>query len=139
MDVHEPQVRSYNMSRIRSKDTKPEVIVRKFLHSKGFRFRLHKAGLPGRPDLVLTKLKTVVFIHGCFWHGHKSCKYFVIPKTRRSWWLKKILGNRKRDMTNFKLLRQMGWTVRVVYECDLRPKLKAETLEQLVEVLRTKT
>jgi DNA mismatch endonuclease (patch repair protein) len=86
-DVHTPEQRSHNMSRIRSKDTKPEMLVRKFLFSLGFRYRLHTKKLPGKPDVVLPKYKTVIFIHGCFWHGHEGCRYFVIPKTRTDWWL----------------------------------------------------
>ena len=89
-DVHDIKTRSYNMSRIRAKDTKPEILVRKFLFGKGFRFRLHSKNLPGKPDIVLPKYKTVVFVHGCFWHGHEGCKYLVIPKTRTSWWLNKL-------------------------------------------------
>lgn len=89
-DVHEPKVRSYNMSQIKSKNTKPEMLVRKFLFSKGLRFRIHDKKLPGKPDIVLKKYNTILFIHGCFWHWHKGCKYFVIPKTRADWWLEKI-------------------------------------------------
>ena len=96
-DVHTPAVRSYNMSRIRGKDTKPEIIVRKFLHSKGLRFRLHSKELPGKPDVVLRKYYTVIFINGCFWHGHKGCRYFILPKTRSEWWLNKIERNREND------------------------------------------
>lgn len=88
-DVHDKKTRSYNMSKIRGKDTKPEIIVRKFLFGNGFRYKLHDKMLPGKPDLVFPKYKTVVFIHGCFWHGHDGCKYFVVPKTRRKWWLDK--------------------------------------------------
>jgi len=97
MDVHEPAVRSYNMSRIRSKDTKPEMLVRKFLHAHGFRYKLHDKTLPGKPDIVLPKLKTAIFIHGCFWHGHKGCKYFVVPKTRSDLVLSQI-GISYRDL-----------------------------------------
>lgn len=89
-DVHTKEVRSYNMSRIPSKDTKPELIVRRFLFANGFRYRLQDKKLPGKPDIVLRKYKTVIFVHGCFWHGHENCKYFVIPKTRTSFWMKKI-------------------------------------------------
>jgi DNA mismatch endonuclease, patch repair protein len=81
-DVHDKETRSYNMSRIKGKDTKPEMLVRKFLHAKGFRYRLHVKNLPGKPDIVLPKYKTVIFVHGCFWHKHEGCKYFVVPKTR---------------------------------------------------------
>jgi DNA mismatch endonuclease, patch repair protein len=88
--VHDKKTRSYNMSRIKSRNIKPELLVRKFLHARGFRYRLHVKDLPGKPDLVLPKYKTVIFIHGCFWHGHKDCKYFVVPKTRTELWLAKI-------------------------------------------------
>ena len=96
-DVHDKKTRSYNMSRIRSKDTKPEILVRKFLFGKGFRYKLHDKTLPGKPDLVFLKYKIVIFIHGCFWHGHEGCKYFVVPKTRTKWWLNKINGNMVND------------------------------------------
>ncbi len=89
-DVHSKETRSYNMSQIKSRNTKPEMLVKKFLHAHGFRYRLHVKDLPGKPDLVLPKYKTVIFIHGCFWHGHENCKYFVVPKTRTEWWLTKI-------------------------------------------------
>src|SRR5438034_11586705 len=92
-DVHDKATRSYNMSRIRSKNTKPEILVRKFLHAQGFRFKLHDKKLPGKPDIVLPKYKTVIFIHGCFWHGHKRCKYSMLPKKRARWWLIKINSN----------------------------------------------
>ena len=91
-DVHDSPTRSFNMSRIKGKNTKPEMLVRKFLFSKGFRYRLHVKNLPGNPDIVLPKYKTVIFVNGCFWHGHKGCRYFVLPKTRTEWWLQKIKG-----------------------------------------------
>ena len=94
-DVHDKATRSYNMSRIRATDTKPEMIVRKYLHAKGFRYRLHKSNLPGKPDLVLPKYHTVIFVNGCFWHGHKGCKYFVLPKTETEWWKQKIEETKK--------------------------------------------
>ena len=127
-DVHTPEVRSYNMSMIRGKNTKPEIIVRKFLHSRGFRFRLHKKELPGKPDIVLPKLKTVIFIHGCFWHGHKNCKYFVTPKTRTKWWLNKIAGNKETDKKNNIRLKKAGWKIITMWECQLRPKKVLRTL-----------
>ena len=89
-DVHSKEVRSYNMSQIKSKNTKPEILVRKFLFAKGYVFRLHVKNLPGKPDIVLQKYNTVIFVDGCFWHGHDNCKYFIIPKTRTDWWLEKI-------------------------------------------------
>ena len=104
VDVHSEQTRSYNMSQIRSKNTKPELLVRKFLFANGLRYKLHDKKLPGTPDIVLLKYKSVIFVHGCFWHGHDNCKYFVIPKTRTGWWLNKINNNKKRDEENYSRL-----------------------------------
>ncbi|MFK2322769.1 very short patch repair endonuclease [Bacteroides fragilis] len=97
MDVHSKETRSFNMSRIKGKNTKPEILVRKYLFSQGLRYRLYSKKLPGRPDIVLQKYHTVIFIHGCFWHGHEGCRYFVVPKTRTEWWLNKINTNREND------------------------------------------
>ncbi len=97
-DVHSVATRSYNMSRIRSKNTKPELLLRKVLFANGFRFRLHDKSLPGKPDIVLKKYRTAILVHGCFWHGHKECKYYVVPKTRTDWWLNKLTGNQKNDL-----------------------------------------
>lgn len=130
-DVHEPHIRSFNMSRIRSKDTKPEILVRRFLFSEGFRFRLHSKALPGKPDIVLRKYKTVINIHGCFWHGHKGCKYFVIPKTRTIWWTAKISRNVENDSKNKKLLVKSGWKVITIFECELRPDRRQLTFTKL--------
>ena len=113
-DVHSTATRSYNMSRIKSKNTRPEILVRKFLHAQGFRYRLHQKKLPGKPDLVLPKYKTVIFVHGCFWHGHTHCKYYVIPKTRTDWWLNKINGNIANDDKAVAALTAQGWKVIVV-------------------------
>lgn len=130
-DVHDKKTRSFNMSRIRSKDTQPEILVRKFLFAKGFRYKLHDKTLPGKPDLVFPKYTAVVFIHGCFWHGHEGCKYFVIPKTRREWWVEKISRNKQLDTENTIKLRKLGWKVITIFECRLRPKKKDRTLAQL--------
>lgn len=135
MDVHEPEVRSYNMSRIKGKDTKPEMLVRKFLFSKGFRYRLHVKNLPGKPDIVLPKYKTVIFIHGCFWHGHEGCKYFVVPKTRTEWWLNKINTNKRNDKKSDKLLKKDHWKVITLWECDLRPLFIQHTFKKLYSKL----
>jgi len=124
-DVHTAQQRSYNMSQIKAKNTKPEMLVRKFLHARGFRYKLHDRKLPGKPDLVLPKYKTVIFIHGCFWHGHNDCKYFVVPKTRTEWWLNKINTNKVNDAKANKALKKDGWKIINVWECDLKP-LKVE-------------
>lgn len=132
MDVHEPKVRSYNMSRIKSKDTKPEILVRKFLFSRGFRYRLHVKDLPGKPDIVLPKYRTVIFVHGCFWHGHNGCKYFVVPKTRTEWWLNKINTNKANDEKATKALRKNLWRVITLWECDLKPSNVELTLEKLI-------
>ncbi len=133
-DVHTPEIRSYNMSRIRNKDTKPELIVRKFLFSNGYRYRLHDKRLPGKPDIVLPRYKTVIFIHGCFWHGH-DCKYFVLPKTNTEWWLEKITGNKLRDVENYRKIRQRGWRVLVIFECELKHNQIEKTKIQLVSEL----
>ena len=130
-DVHNKKTRSYNMSMIRSKDTKPEILVRKFLFGNGFRYKLHDKMLPGKPDLVFPKYKTVIFIHGCFWHGHEGCKYFVVPKTRRKWWLEKINRNKQLDAENSRKLKKLGWKILTVFECKLRPKNRERTLNQL--------
>lgn len=122
-DVFEPEVRSYVMSRVKSRDTKPEIAVRKFLHAHGFRFNLHGkfrgTTLPGKPDVVLPKYKTAVFIHGCFWHAHPGCPNFSFPQTRREWWKEKLLRNRARDEENRKKLESMGWKVHVIWSCRM--------------------
>lgn len=134
-DVHEPEVRSYNMSQIQGKDTKPEMLVRKFLHSNGFRYRLHVKDLPGKPDLVLPKYNSVIFVHGCFWHAHEGCKYFKIPKTRTEWWKEKLYGNKERDEQNIEKLEKKGWNVIVVWGCELKSGYKKKTLKKLMNEL----
>jgi DNA mismatch endonuclease, patch repair protein len=135
-DVHDKKTRSFNMSRIKSKDTKPEMLVRKFLFSNGFRYKLHDKGLPGKPDLVFPKYKTVVFIHGCFWHGHDGCKYFVTPKTRTAWWINKICVNKQKDAENVVKLQEQGWKVINIFECELRAERRGPTLSNLTNELR---
>jgi DNA mismatch endonuclease (patch repair protein) len=136
-DVHDTKTRSYNMSRIKGKDTKPEMIVRKFLFSKGFRYRLHDKRLPGKPDLVLPKYKTVIFINGCFWHGHDGCKHFSVPKTNTEWWLNKIIGNISKDIQNIESLTREGWSVLVIWECELMPGKREITLNKLMLDIKT--
>lgn len=131
-DVHDVETRSYNMSRIKATNTIPEMIVRKFLHAKGFRYLLHNKKLPGKPDLTLPKYRTVIFINGCFWHGHENCKYFVVPKTRTEWWLKKIERNKQLDSENLQVLHATGWKVLTVFECELKPNNRNSTLNELV-------
>jgi DNA mismatch endonuclease, patch repair protein len=131
-DVHNKQTRSYNMSRIRSKDTKPELLVRKTLHAQGFRYTLHDKKLPGKPDIVLPKYKTVIFIHGCFWHGHDNCKYFKVPKTRTEWWINKIDRNKMNDEKAMKFLKKEGWKIITIWECGLKPAKLEKTLIRLL-------
>lgn len=135
-DVHSKTIRSYNMSRIKGKNTTPEILVRKYLHARGFRYKLHDKALPGKPDLVLPKYNTVIFIHGCFWHAHEGCKYFVIPKTRTEWWKNKIYGNRKRDEENQKQLQTKGWKVIQVWECDLKSANINLTLKRVADQIK---
>ena len=135
-DVHTKEVRSYNMSQIRSKNTKPELLIRKLLFSNGFRFRLHRKDLPGKPDITLNKYKTVVFVHGCFWHGHQGCRYFVVPKSRTEWWLNKINRNKQLDEINAAKLQEMGWKVIQIYECQLKKHDFTQTAQALVDELR---
>ena len=131
-DVHDKKTRSYNMSQIKSRDTKPEMIVRKFLHKKGFRYRLNYSKLPGKPDIVLPKYKTVIFINGCFWHGHEGCKYFVIPKTRTKWWVNKINKTKKHDKFISDKLKKSEWKVLVIWDCELKPNKVKKTLNNLL-------
>jgi DNA mismatch endonuclease (patch repair protein) len=120
VDIFEPQVRSYVMSRIKKTNTKPELIVRSFLFRKGLRFRIHRRDLPGNPDIILKKYKIVVFVNGCFWHGHKNCKLHRMPKSRPEYWIPKIEGNVSRDHKNQLALSQMGWNVLTIWECQIR-------------------
>ena len=131
-DVHTPIQRSYNMSRIRSTNTKPEMLVRKFLFANGYRYRLHDKKLPGKPDIVLPKYRTVIFIHGCFWHGHHNCKYYKVPKTRTDWWLNKINTNKANDTKAVKALKKEGWKIITVWECDLKAVKVEKTLQKLL-------
>ncbi len=137
-DVFSKEKRSEIMSHIRSKDTKPEIAVRKYLFSKGFRYRKNDKRYPGTPDIVLPKYKTVIFVHGCFWHGHEGCKYAIIPKTNTEFWIKKIEKNNDRDSTNIEKLEKLGFMVIVIWECELREH-KDETLNKLVRKIRMKT
>ncbi|MDE3235480.1 MAG: DNA mismatch endonuclease Vsr [Bacteroidota bacterium] len=138
-DVHSKETRSYNMSRIRSRDTKPELLVRKYLFANGFRYRLHVKDLPGKPDIVLPKYHTVIFVNGCFWHGHENCKYFVMPKTKTEWWQKKIERNKELDIENEKKLKGLGWRVINLFECQLKKNKIELTLKQLLDKLTMNT
>ena len=135
MDVHDKKTRSYNMSRIKGKNTKPEEIVRKYLFSKGFRYRINDKRLPGTPDIVLPKYQTVIFVNGCFWHGHEGCRYFVWPQNNADFWKSKIIANVERDRKKEAELNERGWNVIVIWECQLKPRSKDNTLESLVKEL----
>jgi DNA mismatch endonuclease (patch repair protein) len=134
-DVHSVKTRSYNMSQIRSRNTKPELLVRKFLFSLGCRYRLHDKKLPGKPDIVLPRYRTVIFVHGCFWHGHPDCRYATTPKTRTEWWLNKIGRNTLNDIKSAALLKDMGWNVIIVWECELKKNCAENTLQQVAAAL----
>lgn len=133
-DVHDRKTRSYNMSRIKGKDTKPEEIVRKYLFSQGFRYRKNDPKLPGKPDIVLPKYRTVIFVNGCFWHHH-DCKYFVWPKNNAEFWKEKINRNVERDRENQRSLLESGWQVIVIWECELKQGKEIE-LQKLVCKIR---
>ena len=129
-DIVSPEKRSSMMSGIRGKDTKPEIIIRCLLHQFGYRFRLHRKDLPGRPDIVLPKWRTVIFVNGCYWHGHEDCHLFRPPKTRTEFWTNKIEKNQARDQRNHTALEDAGWKVLVIWECAVSKKLSL-TAEQL--------
>ena len=136
-DNHTPEQRRVNMSHIRSTDTKPEELVRKYLFSKGLRYRKNDRSLPGCPDIVLKKYKTAIFVNGCFWHHH-DCPRFKWPKTRPEYWEPKIRANEARDRENQRLLRECGWNVIVVWECQLKKDKRQETLENTyTEIIKT--
>ena len=132
-DILTPSQRHKCMSQIRSKATKPEIIVRKWLWAHGYRYRLNVKSVPGKPDIVMRKYRTAIFVNGCFWHGHEGCKLFVIPKTNTEFWKNKIENNRARDQKNYQLLIDAGWQVIVVWQCNLT-KEKIETTMQSVAV-----
>lgn len=136
MDVHDKETRSYNMSCIKGKNTKPEEIVRKYLFSQGFRYRKNDKKLPGTPDIVLPKYKTVIFVNGCFWHGHEDCRYFVVPKTNTEFWVNKIETNKQRDSRKINDLRALGWRVIVVWECQLKNNVINEKLNELEKSIK---
>lgn len=128
MDRLTPEKRSWNMSRIRSKDTKPEITVRKWLYNNGYRYRIHYEKIPGKPDIVFPGKKTVIFIHGCFWHRHPGCKYAYTPKSNINRWQKKFDDNVKRDRTVRKQLENLGWKIIVIWECQVKDESYKEIL-----------
>lgn len=131
-DVLTPEQRRKCMSRIRSRNTRPEIIIRKFLFAHGFRFRINVKRLPGTPDIVLRKYKTVIFVNGCFWHGHEGCRYFRLPKSNVDFWKNKIERNKERDLQERIKLRDMGWHVIQFWECQLKPSVRNENLNGLL-------
>lgn len=134
MDVVDRATRSRMMAGIRGKNTSPELMVRRHLHSAGLRFRLHRRDLPGAPDLVLAKYGVVVFVHGCFWHRHSGCRFATTPATNRQFWLDKLTGNAERDARTRRALRRSGWRVYVIWECEIR---KPKRLAALVNAIKT--
>lgn len=134
-DNHSKEVRSMNMSHIKSTGTKPEVIVRKYLFSKGLRYRKNDKRYPGNPDIVLPKHKVCVFINGCFWHQHSGCRYAAIPKSNQEYWIPKLQRNVERDKTNIEKLTQNGWNVITVWECELKKECLSQTLDNLYGII----
>ncbi|MCD8294053.1 MAG: very short patch repair endonuclease [Clostridia bacterium] len=135
MDVFDVETRSRCMSSIHSKNTKPEDVVAKYLFSKGFRYRRNVSKMQGKPDIVLKKYKTVVFVNGCFWHMHDGCKYFRMPEDNHDYWFDKLTRNKERDEKEIQELKNLGWNVIVVWECELKTNKRSETLENLVQSL----
>lgn len=134
-DNHSKEVRSKNMSHIRSTNTKPEELVRKFLFSKGLRYRKNDKRYPGHPDIVLPKYKTCVFVNGCFWHQHPGCRYAVLPASNQDYWLPKLEQNMERDAINHESLQRDGWRVITVWECELKKPVRESTLKNLYELI----
>ena len=137
MDNNTREVRSYNMSKIKRANTEPEVIVRKYLFAAGFRYKKDVKNLPGRPDVVLPRYKTVIFVNGCFWHMHEGCDKFVWPLSNREYWEKKLNGNKQRDIRNTENLQQQGWKVIIVWECELRKTVADARLKMLCDEIVT--
>ncbi|MGM9701238.1 MAG: very short patch repair endonuclease [Prevotella sp.] len=135
MDKMTKEQRHRCMAAIRGRDTRPEMVVRKFLFGRGFRYRLNHPWLPGHPDLVLRKYRTVIFVNGCFWHGHEGCRWFKMPKTNTDFWQAKIMRNRERDVREMRQLSSMGWHCITVWECQLKPAVRQQTLESLAFTL----
>ncbi|MBR6197073.1 MAG: DNA mismatch endonuclease Vsr [Bacteroidaceae bacterium] len=135
MDVLTQSQRHNNMAAIKGKNTKPEMVVRRFLWAKGFRYRVNDARLPGHPDIVLRKYRTCIFVNGCFWHGHEGCRYYSVPKSNTDFWVRKIARNKERDKEEQQKLVSMGWHSITVWECELKPSVRDNTLESLAYTL----
>ena len=136
MDVHSKEVRSYNMSQIKSENTKPEIKIRKFLFSHGFRYRKNDKRYPGHPDIVLPKYHTVIFVNGCFWHMHDDCRDFSLPKTNTYFWKEKLENNKRRDSLVYEELKNMGWKVIVIWQCEIKNKLFESRMNQLMKQIK---
>ena len=134
-DTHTPPQRYANMAAIRGKDTKPEMVVRRYLWGHGFRYRLNHPRLPGKPDIVLRKYRTCIFVNGCFWHGHEGCRYYTIPKTNTEFWVDKVKRNKERDLKVQHELAALGWHSITIWECELKPTKREETLKSLAYTL----
>lgn len=132
-DIFSREVRSYTMSRIRKTNTKPELLVRSYLFKNGFRFRVYNKKLFGNPDIVIPKYKIIIFVNGCFWHAHKKCKYSKMPKSNTSYWIPKILKNVERDVRNKKKLKELGWKVLTIWECELEKKRFEKTMKKTID------
>jgi DNA mismatch endonuclease (patch repair protein) len=133
IDVVDVKTRSRMMSGIKSKNTKPELMLRHALHSRGFRYRLHSNRIPGHPDLILPKFRAIVFVHGCFWHQHDDCRYATIPSTRTSFWKEKFRNNKARDIVVQRTAHQQGWRIGIVWECTLRDNCKLTLVVDILE------
>lgn len=135
-DILTPSQRHRNMASIRSASTKPELKIRHLLWHRGFRYRVNDRRLPGSPDIVLPKHKTVIFIHGCFWHGHKGCKNYTVPQTNTDFWIAKVARNQERDQEVWRELEAKGWSVIIVWECELKKSVLGETINRIAEEIR---
>ena len=135
LDVPTSPQRHVNMAAIHGKDTKPEMVVRRYLWSHGFRYRLNHRGLPGKPDIVLRKYRTCIFVNGCFWHGHEGCRFYTVPKSNTEFWTNKVKRNKERDLKVQRELSAMGWHSITVWECELKPAKRESTLESLAYTL----
>lgn len=135
-DIVDKTTRSWMMASIRSKDTKPELVLRSALHAAGFRFRLHSQHLPGHPDIVLPKYRTAIMVHGCFWHRHPGCRFATMPTSNREFWDRKFIANVARDAKNAKDIIEAGWNLVVVWECELKQPIRQETIEKVMHRIR---
>lgn len=134
-DIFSQEKRSEIMRKVKSKGTWQEIFIRKLVHSMGYRYRLNKKDLPGNPDLVLKKYKKVIFVHGCFWHGHKRCRRAALPTTNADFWKKKINGNKKRDKANFRLLKKLDWEYLIIWQCEIKKSRLEELAKKISEFL----